>query len=219
MIGNCLAPVMDVPAMVQNVRVTESVSADEQMSTASPQIRPRRRLGRRWIFAGILVATVVGLALAYSSWWTKPTAFGGVGNGFGFKQATETMHPVTVDMVQRSAHADAETITVNEVSPRIVANTADALITFAVCRRSEDALFMAADGLAKRSCETLTEVEGQQVRLTGEATTTITMTVTPRRPGRVVIRGMEVDYIRGSGHVWQRGSEATGPVVKMKVSK
>lgn len=210
---------MDVPDMVQNVRVTESVSVDEQMSTASPQTRPRRRLGRRWIVAGILVATIVGLALAYSSWWTKPTAFGGVGNGFGFKQTTETMHPVTVDMVQRSAHADAETITVHEVGPRIITNTADALITFAVCRRSGDSLFMAADGLAERSCESVTEVEGQQVRLTGDATTTITMTVVPRRHGRVVIRGMEVDYIRGSGHLWQRGSEATGPVVKMKIRK
>jgi hypothetical protein len=159
------------------------------------------------------------LALAYSLWWTKPTAFGGVGNGFGFKQTAETMHPVTIDMVQRSAHAAAETITVNDVSPRIIANTADAVITFAVCSRSGDAPFMSADGLAKRSCETLTEVEGQQVRLTGDATTTITMTVTPRRHGRVVIRGMEVDYSRGSGHLWQRGSEATGPVVKLKVSK
>jgi hypothetical protein len=205
--------------MAQTVPVTESVSADKQMSTASPQTRPRRRLGRRWIVAGILVATIVGLALAYSLWWTKPTTFGGVGNGFGFKQTTETMHPVTVDMVQRSAHADAETITVNDVSPRVISNTADALITFAVCRRSEDSPFMSADGLAKRSCETLTEVEGQQVRLTGDATTTITMTVVPRRHGRVVIRGMEVDYTRGSGHLWQRGSEATGPVVKMKVSR
>ena len=205
--------------MVQTVRVTESVSADAQMSTASPQVRPRRRLERRWIVAGVVVATIVGLALAYSSWWTKPTTFGGVGNEFGFKQTTETLHPVTIDMVQRSAHADAETITVHDVSPRIITNTADALITFAVCRRSGDSLFMAADGLAKRSCETLTEVEGQQVRLTGDAITTITMTVAPRRHGRVVIRGMEVDHTRGPDRLWQRGREATGPVVKLNVSK
>lgn len=205
--------------MAQTVRVTESVSAYEPLSTASPRTPPARRRGRRWIVAGILVATIVGLALAYSLWWTKPTTFGGVGNGFGFTQTAETMHPVTVDMVQRSAHADAETVTVNDASPRVVANTADALITFVVCRRSEDSLFMSADGVAKRSCETFTEVDGQEVDLTEEATTTITMTVAPRRHGRVVIRGMEVDYIRGFGHLWQRGSEATGPVVKMEVSK
>ena len=168
---------------------------------------------------GFLVAAMVGLAMAYSLWWTKPTTFGSVGNGFGFEQTTDTMHPVTVDMIQRSAHADAETVTVNDVSPRVVANTADALITFAVCRRSEDSPFMSADGLAQRSCRTITEVEGQQVRLTGDRTTTITMTVTARRPGRVVIRGMEIDYTRGADHFWQRGSEATGPVVEMKVSK
>jgi hypothetical protein len=207
---------VDDPAIAHTVRVTGSVGAEAQMNTAWPRTR---RGGRRWIVAGILVATIVGLALVYSLWWSKPTAFGGVGNGFGFEQTTGTMHPVTVDMVQRPANNDAELITVNDVRPRVVANTADALITFAVCRRSEDSLFMSADGLAKRSCESLTEVEGRQVRLSGNATTTITMTVVPRRHGRVVIRGMEVDYIRGSGHLWQRGSEATGPVVRMRVSK
>jgi hypothetical protein len=35
--------------------------------------------------------------------------------------------------------------------------------------------------------------------------------------GRVVIRGMDITYARGSGHLWQRGAEATGPVVKMNV--
>ena len=75
---------------------------------------------------------------------------------------------------------------------------------------------MSADGLAKRSCETLAEVEGQQVRLTGDATT---MTVTRRRHGCVAISGMEVDHSRGSGHLWLRGSEATGPIVEMKVSR
>lgn len=165
------------------------------------------------------MAAGVALALAYALWWTKPTAFGAVGNGFGFEQTTETMHPVTVDMVQRPAHADAETVTVNDVSPRVVANTADALITFSVCRRGEDSPFMSADGPAERSCETVSKVEGQRVRLTGNASTTITMTVTPQRRGRVVIRGMDVDYSRGSGQLWQRGSEVTGPVVTMKVSK
>lgn len=45
------------------------------------------------------------------------------------------------------------------------------------------------------------------------------MTVAPQRPGRVVIEGMNVNYARDSGHLWQRGSQATGPVVKVKVRK
>lgn len=200
-----------------------TVSTDQQQaddaSTGAPQSRARRLPGRGWIVAGLVVFTALGLTLAYSLWWTKPTTFTGVGNEFGFKQSTETMHPVTVDMVQRSVHAEAETITVNDVEPRVVANTADALITFAVCRQSEDSPFGSADGPAERSCETVHDVEGQQVRLTADATTTITMTVTPQRHGRVVIKGMNVHYARDSGHLWQRGTQATGPVVKMKVSK
>lgn len=212
----------------QTVHMSETVSTGQQESAdvggVSPLSRARRLPGRRWIVAVLVVLVALGLTLAYSLWWTKPTTFGVSGNEFGsnvfgFRQTTETMHPVTVDMVQRSVYDDAETITVHDVSPRVVANTADALITFAVCRRSEDFPFASADGPGERSCETVSGVEGQQMHLTGDAITTITMTVAPRRHGRVVIRGMEVDYSRGSDHLWQRGSQATGPVVKVQVRK
>lgn len=103
--------------------------------------------------------------LAYSLWWTKPTTFTSVGNVVGSKPTTETMHPVTFDMIQRSVHTGTETITLDEVSPRVVTNTADALITLAMCTR-EGPPFMAANGRAARSCATVTEFEGQQVHLT-----------------------------------------------------
>jgi hypothetical protein len=119
-------------------------------------------------------------------------------------------------MVQRSIHEDPETITLNGVRARVVTNTADALISYAVCQRSGEP-FMAADGAAARSCEIVDDVAGRRVSLTPAATTTITMTVTPRRAGRVVIRGMDVTYARGSDHLWQRGTQATGPVVKVNV--
>lgn len=102
-----------------------------------------------------------------------------------------------------------------ERSCRVVTNTADALITFAVCQRSGEPL-IAADGTAALTCETVTDVAGRQVRLAPAARTTIT-TVTPRRAGRVVIRGMDVTYARGSVHPWQRGTQATGPVVTVNV--
>ncbi|WKN46745.1 hypothetical protein [Nocardioides sp. Arc9.136] len=154
--------------------------------------------------------------LAYSRWWTKPSTFTAVGNGFSTKQAASNPHPVTFDMVQRPIHEDPETITVNGVRPRVVTNTADALITFAVCQRSGEP-FIAADGTADRSCDSLADVAGRKVRLAPAATTTIAMTVTPRRAGRVVIRGMDVTYVRGADHLWQRGTQATGMVVNVKV--
>jgi hypothetical protein len=159
---------------------------------------------------------VLGLGLAYSLWWTKPSTFTAVGNGFSMRQTAPDLHPVTFDMVQRSIHEDPETITLNGVRARVVTNTADALISYAVCQRSGEP-FMAADGAAARSCEIVDDVAGRRVSLTPAATTTITMTVTPRRAGRVVIRGMDVTYARGSDHLWQRGTQATGPVVKVNV--
>ncbi|WP_435744787.1 hypothetical protein [Nocardioides sp. SYSU DS0663] len=156
--------------------------------------------------------------LAYSLWWTKPTTFTPVGNGLGIKQTTANLHPVTFDMVQRSIHQDPETITVERIRARVATNTADASVTFAICQR-KTIPFMSASGTPARSCETVTDVEGQRVRLTPAATTTITMTVTPRRPGRVVIRGMAVTYSRGPEQLWQRGTQATGPVVKATVEE
>ena len=160
---------------------------------------------------------VLGLGLAYSLWWTKPSTFTAVGNGLSMRQTAPDLHPVTFDMVQRSIDEAPETITLHEVRARIVANSADARITFAVCQRSGEPFMAVAGGTAGRSCETVTDVAGRQVRLTPAATSTITLTVTPQRTGRVVIRGMDVTYARGADHLWQRGTQATGPVVKVNV--
>lgn len=204
--------------ILRSMSGSESVldQRDEDDSPSAVPGGPRRRLKLRWIAAGLALLLVLGLVLACSLWWTKPKAFTAVGNGFSMKQTAPKLYPVTFDMVQRSVHEAPETITLNGVRPRAVTNTADALITFAVCQRRGEP-FMSADGAAGRSCETVTDVAGRQIRLTPAATTTITMTVTPRRAGRVVIRGMDITYARGSGHLWQRGTEATGPVVKMNV--
>ncbi len=189
---------------------------DEKESPGSKSQGSRGRLNRSWIAGGLVVGLALTLGLAYSLWWTKPNTFTDVGNGLSMKQTVADLHPVTFDMVQRSVHEDPETITLNGVRPRVLTNTADALVTFAICQRSGEP-FMSADGVAARSCELVTDVDGERVRLTPAATTTITMTVTPRRPGQVVIRGMDVTYARGSDHLWQRGTQATGPVVKVNV--
>lgn len=191
------------------------MSADTQEAPVAVPTTPRRwsRSTATTAAAVLLVLTVV---LGYAAWWSRPGVFGEVGNGFRFSQTTQSLRPVTVDMVQRSIHEDSETVELAAVSPRVRVNTANALITFAVCRREQEP-FMSADGPASRVCEATSAVEGAALRLTPEATETITMTVTPRRAGRVVVRGMDVAYARGGSHLWQRGTEATGPVVVMRV--
>lgn len=167
---------------------------------------------------GVLVVLALALVLGYSLWWTKPKVFGGLGNGFSARQTMATLHPVTYDMIERSVHEAPESITVHQVSPRVRTNTADATITFAVCRRS-GLPFMDAVGPASRSCDTVNAVEGQTLHLTPKASETVTMTVTPRRIGRVVVDGMEIKYARGAGHLWQQGSQSTGPTVAIRVSR
>lgn len=204
--------------ILRSMSPSESL-VDQRDEDESPRLAPpgpRGRLSRRRIAAGLTSLLALGLVLAYSLWWTKPSTFTDVGNGFSMKQTVSDLHPVTFDMVQRSIDEDPEIITLTGVRARVGTNSAGALITFAVCQR-EGTPFMSADGTAARSCETVADVEGQDVRLTPAATTTITMTVTPRRAGRVVIRGMDVDYTRGANHLWQRGTQATGPVVKVSV--
>jgi hypothetical protein len=43
--------------------------------------------------------------------------------------------------------------------------------------------------------------------------------VAPQRRGRFVVKGMEEDYTRCFDHLWQRGIQATGAVVKVQVSE
>ncbi len=122
---------------------------------------------------------------------------------------------VTIDLVQRSAHAPAETVFLRKVSPRIVTNTARARFTFTVCRRQEP--FMAAVGNAANVCESAETAVDREVLLTGDAITTVTMTVTPRHAGRVAVEGVDIEYGRGPRHLWQRGTETTGPAVRLGV--
>jgi hypothetical protein len=197
--------------------VSLPVERDDDESPGPARRRLRRPLDRRRVAAGLTIVIVLGLVLAYSLWWTRPSTFTPVGNAFGMRQTAPDLHPVTFDMVQLPIHRSPETITVDSVEARPVVNTADALIAFAICQRSGRELFMSANGTAARSCDTVSDVAGEDVRLTPDGRTTITLTVTPRRPGRVVIRGMDVTYARGSDHLWQRGTQTTGPVVRVNV--
>lgn len=182
-----------------------------------PVRHPARRLARRpvaWVLAAV-AGLVVCVGLAHSLWWTRPSAFTPVGGGF-FHDPTQSLRPVTAAMVNEVAE-QPEVVTVARVTPRVVTNTADARITFARCQL--DDAFIAARGPASRVCESLGEVEGQQLTLGSKAAETIAMTIEPRQPGRVVVRGMRIDYTRGAGHLWQRGSQATGPVIKMRITR
>lgn len=170
--------------------------------------------GVAWGLTAVAVL-VVGVGLTYSLWWTKPSAFTPVGGGF-FYDPTQSLRPATAAMVNEIAE-QPEVVTVTRASPRVVVNTADARITFARCEG--DPAFFTVRGPASRVCESLGEVEGQQLTLGLKATETITMTIEPRQPGRVVVRGMRTDYTRGAGHLWQRGSQATGPVIKMRITR
>jgi hypothetical protein len=197
-----------VPRVPQTVRVAETANTEEPPRRASK--RPRQR----WIVPGVVVLVALGLGLAYSQWWTRPTAFNVLGNGLETRQTTHNLHPVTFDMVERSID---EAISLHDISARVVTNTADASISFAVCQR-DGRTFMAANGTASRSCRSVTNAEARRVHLTPDGATTITMTVTPHVAGRVVIAGMDVDYRRGANHLWQHGLETTGPTVQVRIS-
>ena len=120
----------------------------------------------------------LGLTVGYTQWWTKPTTFRGIGDEYGFTQTSETLHPVTIDMVPRTVGGDPETITLKEVNSRVVTNTANALISFTVCQRVEG---IGTSAQPASACETVSEAKGQPTRLTADASTTITAAPPPER--------------------------------------
>lgn len=164
---------------------------------------------------GVVVILVVLVAATYTyrTWWTKPNAFGSVGNEYGTRQRADAMRPLSVEM--SSPSLSDEPVTLNGARANVVVNTADADFAFVVCHRTEPFIALSRD--TSSLCDKAVPVDGQHLSGTDYEKKTIVMTVTPHRAGRVEVNGMTVDYGRGARHLWQRGAEATGPVVILRV--
>jgi hypothetical protein len=106
-------------------------------------------------------------------------------------------------------HTFAE-VTIEDITPRVVLNTADAEIQLSVCT---DPNIDAISGDLRSFCSSVTGVRGETVTL-APAKAQVIATITARRAGQVRIRGFDVRYRDGI----RRGDQHTGIFLRLRAS-
>lgn len=175
---------------------------------ATPRARVR-------VVASLLAAiTLVACALMYLMWWSQPTAFDARGNAITV--TAQVADPQTWNLDVGESVSD-EIVTLRSIEPVVVQNSADADIELVVCRWKPglDARLGADTGSLSKYCSDTSPVPGRAFNLdsTDPQAESIIIRVTPKQRGRVEVAGVKVDYRRGWRHLWQTGTEHTGPDV------
>jgi len=105
------------------------------------------------------------------------------------------------------ARGTSGSVTLDDVEPHVLVNTAQATFTFHVCHPSKGNISSVVGDLAGR-CDELTEVAGTQLPLAdGRSRYEVIMTIAPAQPGEVKVQGNDLSYRYGSQHGTQRVGE------------
>lgn len=180
------------------------MSTDLEVVTVPPQVRAVRRL------VAVLVVLATIAALAWAGWsWRHPAAFheyGGFGVGF------DELRDGGTRFVGMSYVADGAEDEVTIHSARAVTRSgpSTATVELLVCTFDEDAgvgaLGAVGEDEIERDCASLVPAEGATLRLSGTPTQQLIVAFSLPEPGRLKIRGVEVDY----SHGWRRGTQLVG---------
>ena len=160
----------------------------------------------------VVAAVVVLLVVVYAAWWSRPGALGGWGS--------EVWVPVDVDETAnvglQLGFADDERLHVHEITPVVVANTADATIEVVVCRSRVGDGLGASRGSLEPDCVSVDPVTPDVLSHRGRS---VVVRITPRKEGVVRIDGADVRYTRGASHLWQTGTEQAGVGIVIRTER
>jgi hypothetical protein len=119
--------------------------------------------------------------------------------------------PVHVGMTWESLDIEPRTATLHDASARVVRNTAEAKISFSLCRAEKEPIG-SASGRLERWCTQVLPIDDTEMTLNADPPDIVLMTIRPTQPGVVRVRGMDLTYTDG----WQRGAEHIGSLVVVR---
>jgi hypothetical protein len=163
---------------------------------------------RKVVTAAVVIALGVLGYLAWH-WRTHPDTFRGYGNAM-----TSTLSPgqrLHVGMTWESLDIEPRAATLHEATPRIVRNTADAEVSFSLCRSEKDPIG-AVRGNLERWCTEVLPIDDAEMTLNAAPRDIVLMTIRPTKPGVVRVRGADLTYTDG----WKRGTEHVGSLVTVR---
>jgi hypothetical protein len=176
----------------------------------APEEDPPAQTGRRrQIIVGAVAALVLVLGFLAWDWRTSPDTFRGYGSGL--RAPVDVGHSLHVRMTWESVDIEPRTVTLHDVSARVVKDTAGPEITFSLCRAEEEPI-SSARGPLGRWCSEVLPIDDTEMTLNADPHDIVVMTIRPTKPGVVRVRGMDLTYTDG----WQRGTEQTGLTVVVR---
>lgn len=164
------------------------------IATAAPAPASHRP-GRRWLLLAPLLVVVLVLGSA-ARWLTDDRAL----NGYGSIVTTTTAVGRTMYLdagVYSSGGVNSSfSITMRRLSPRLTTNTADAVVTLAVCSQSQTHTRIGAGASWTSLCTSVVPFRTGRL-LIDDRKVEVLLEVTPRKAGVVHIEGLDASYWRG----------------------
>lgn len=181
---------------------------DTAATESVPPVRPEKDAARwrpitRWVLV-LMVSAAVGWGL----WWlAHPKVFHEVDSEhWGQKYTGGGMEAIHFGMAYAQKPYWSSSVRLTEADPRVAENTAGAKITVTVCRGDGEGLGSATGNLRDFCTSILNLAAEPLLALAPESDERVILTITPRRPGRVRVVGIDLTYRHG----WQYGTQAVG---------
>jgi hypothetical protein len=152
------------------------------------------------LLAAVLVATAA-LLLPLASWQWQRNAYSLAGRGTRLVVPTTVGPALYIGDVANGRARGHQTIDLQSIRPRIVADTADATVTFWICR-SASRIGSAGPDLVNRLCTPLTALTAGRLDVGAATDEQLLVAISPRHAGVIRIDGFDIRYRDGlrSGH-------------------
>lgn len=168
-----------------------------------------------------VLSTAFGLLFGLSALvgsWRHPEAFttadvGAVGVNASQETVGRTFHARVT--YERQGLDGSDEAHLRDARPRVIANTAGAEVVLRVCERRPSQLGSFGNGddaVVADYCRALTGVRGARLVVAPQGVGDyLVLSITARRPGEVLVSGVDLDYSYG----WKRGRQHVGDLVRV----
>ena len=183
--------------------VTESATAEPSSG---------RRVMRIALVAVLAVAAIVGSWY----WLTHPSSL--EGSGADLELSSSIGHTLAIDTTVSSAgEGETARVTLKDLTPRIVQNTADASVVLVVCHRNAGSNALGTGEVAELSkyCTRVDPLRRMPDARLGFSTNQIVALVTARKAGVLHIAGFDAGYRVGL----RRGRQHVGADIRLTAAR
>lgn len=182
-------------------------------STGPAEQRRGSRPGRRAVIMGVVGSMLVVAVALGVRWWRTPGLFYPVPGTVSTGRNQLPGEPNSWGMSYvRGDVDDSKSVSVVTARPNVLINTAEATISIRVCTPNlERAGAIGSVSDLRGWCTRLVSADGATMHL-AKPTDQLVMTVTPNRPGTVLVKGLHVSY----SYDWKRSSQDIGEFVRLR---